>query len=133
MDKGLVRDNAERYFAALQRFDLDAVAECFTDDAFYSHPPFNPDDSARAEAIGPAAIVELLRTKRGPRPTVQEIRHCAVDGELAYLEGIAYSPETGPEHVLAEWVSSARVTADGRFRRCVFYASGYPIGRGEGE
>lgn len=60
MDKGRVRDNGERFFAALQRFDLDVVAECFTDDAFYSHPPFNPDDSARAEAVGPAAIVEVL-------------------------------------------------------------------------
>jgi ketosteroid isomerase-like protein len=129
MDKERARENAERYFAALRRFDLDAVAECFTEDAFYSHPPYDSAAAERAEAVGPAAIVALLRTKRGPRPVVQEIRHCVVDGELVYLEGIAYPDGDGaPTAPPTIWLSSARVVPDGRFRRYVSYTPGHPIG-----
>ena len=129
MDEERVRENAERYFAALRRFDLEGVAECFTEDAFYSHPPYDSAVAERAEAVGRAAIVALLRTKRGPRSIVQEMRHCVVDGELAYLEGIAYQDgdgaSTAPPTI---WLSSARVVPDGRFRRYVSYTPGYPIG-----
>lgn len=129
MGKERVRENAERYFAALRRFDLDAVAQCFAEDAFYSHPPYDSEAAERAEAVGRAAIVELLRTKRGPRSFVQEIRHCVVDGELAYLEGIAYPDGDGaPTAPPTIWLSSARVLPDGRFRRYVSYTPGHPIG-----
>jgi ketosteroid isomerase-like protein len=134
MDSGRVRETAEAYFAALRRFDLEAVAACFTDDAFYSHPPYDPDQKQRAEAVGGAAIVEMLRAKRGPRPVMQEIRHCLADGEVAYLEGVAYTvDQDGGRGPVSEFLSSVRVNPDGRFRRYISYVPGYPIGRLEHE
>jgi hypothetical protein len=93
MSKELVRQNAERYFAAMRGFGLDDLAGCFTDDAFYSHPPYDPTDTSRAEAIGGAAVAGLLWTKRGHRRVVQKIRNCVVDGDVGYLWGIARRPD----------------------------------------
>lgn len=124
MDADTVRATAERYFSALRAFDLDAVVDCFTEDAFYSHPPYDPSADRRAEATGRPAIATMLRDERGDRPIVQEVRHCVVDGDIAYIEGTA-RVDSGDAF---QWVSSVRVAPDGRFRRYVSFASYLPVG-----
>jgi ketosteroid isomerase-like protein len=120
-----VRRNAEQYFAALQRFDLDGVAACFTEDAFYSHPSYVADGKPREEARGREALVTMLRDRRGNRPTVQKIQHVVVDGDIAYLEGEAFDSEG---NLSASWISSARVTPGGLFSSYANYASRPPVG-----
>jgi hypothetical protein len=142
-DRDAVLRNAQRYFDALDRFDLDEVAACFTEDAFYSHPPYVIHDGAlrqhghlsdvperesqergdayRAEAQGRAGIIALLRDERGNRPVIgHEIRQCVVDGDVCYLEMAGLDPAG---NLLGIGVSSARVTADGLFSSYVAYHS----------
>ena len=122
-----VRSNAERYFEALQRFDLDEVVRCFAEDAFYSHPSYDEDGGQREEARGRDGIAAMLRIRRGDRPTVQEIHNCINEGDIAFLEGTAYDRHD-PMTVMASWVSSVRVASNGLFKSYANYVSSPPVG-----
>ena len=122
-----IRSNAERYFDALQRFDLDEVVMCFTEDVFYSHPSYDKDGGQREEARGRDGIAAMLRIRRGDRPTVQEIHYCVSEGDVAFLEGTAYDRHD-PMIVVASWVSSVPVASNGLFRSYANYVSSPPVG-----
>jgi hypothetical protein len=122
-----VRSNAERYFDALQRFDLDEVVMCFTEDAFYSHPSYDYEGGQREEARGRDGIAAMLRIRRGDRPTVQEIHECVIEGDVAFLEGTAYDRHD-PKTVMASWVSSVRIASNGLFKCYSNYVSSPPVG-----
>lgn len=56
LDAGAVREIAEQFFAARDRFDPDAIAEMVTDDVTYTMPP-----SLRADPIvGRAQVAQAL-------------------------------------------------------------------------
>src|ERR1700694_388642 len=78
-----------RYLEALERFDLEAAADCFTDDLFYSHPPYSAEDNGglRHEVRGREALIGLFR-ERGRRPVAHKIRSSATDGSSAFVEGV---------------------------------------------
>jgi ketosteroid isomerase-like protein len=119
-DADQVRRTAERYFAALQRFDLDEVTTCFTPDVFYSHPPYDPSRVLREEVRGRENLAEMLRTKRGDRPIVQVITACVVHEDLCFLEGIVKDKDGA---TVGSFVSSARVTDDALFSSYIAYGS----------
>src|SRR3982750_4793551 len=84
-DAEAVRVVVERYLQALERFDLDAVLECFSETAFYSHPPYSIGDNGGRghEGAGHDRLLELL-PHRGPRPDARhEIAHVAIDASGA--------------------------------------------------
>src|SRR3982074_1508707 len=78
-----------RCLEALERFDLEAAADCFTEDLFYSHPPYSAEDNGglRHEVRGREALIGLFR-ERGRRPVSHKIRSSATDGSLAFVEGV---------------------------------------------
>src|SRR4051812_3947994 len=75
-----MKKTIEAYFEALERFDLEAAADCFTDDVFYSHPPYSGEGSRRHEVRGRAGLIGLFE-QRGHKPDVQH------DVQLAVLDG----------------------------------------------
>lgn len=124
MDEIQVLELAERYFKALEGDDHDGVLECFTEDAFYSHPPYE-DGGPRLEVRGHEGLRELL-VERGTRPSRHEIEVVACNGEDCFIAGV--SRHGTPEPTLS-FVSRAIVAPDGRFRSYIAYASRPPAGR----
>ena len=59
---------AERSFAALERNDHSGVIACFTEDTFYSHPPYK-EGGGRIEVRGHDGLAAFLG-ERGVAPTV---------------------------------------------------------------
>ncbi len=114
-----------RYLEALERFDLDAAADCFTDDLFYSHPPYSADDHGglRHEVRGRAALMELFRA-RGHRPVEHQIRLSATEGSAAFVEGtFGVNGE-----VSGSFVSIVELAEDGRIASYAAYASAPAVG-----
>ncbi len=58
-----------RYLEALERFELEEAADCFTEDLFYSHPPYSAEDNGglRHEVAGPGGSDRALPAA-GPPP-----------------------------------------------------------------
>jgi ketosteroid isomerase-like protein len=92
-----VRSNAERYFEALQRFDLDEVVRCFAEDAFYSHPSYDEDGGQREEARGRDGIAAMLRriTSVAPPSGRSNGRDCRPGEELQARDSV--SPNSRPK------------------------------------
>lgn len=118
-----VRALAERYFAALEGNDHAGVIACFTEDAFYSHPPYM-EGGGRIEVRGHDGLAAFLG-ERGVTPARHEIGIVACEGADAFIEGV--SRHGTPEPTLS-FVSKAVVADDGRFRSYIAYASKPPAG-----
>src|SRR4051794_34748030 len=126
-DAEAVRVVVERYLQALERFDVDAVLECFSESAFYSHPPYSSGDNGgrRHEVIGHDQLVKLLQ-HRGPRPDARhEIAHVAIDGSgTANCGFVAGTFSVGGEAaVVGSFVSTVVLAADGRIAAYAAYSS----------
>jgi ketosteroid isomerase-like protein len=108
-----------RYLDALSRFDLEAAADCFTDDLFYSHPPYSADDNGglRHEVTGRQALIELFR-QRGPKPVRHEVSAAALDGKQGFVAGTF-----GAEDRRGSFVSTVELAPDGRIARYAAYSS----------
>jgi ketosteroid isomerase-like protein len=114
-----------RYLESLERFDLDAAADCFTEDLFYSHPPYSADDNGglRHEVRGREALIRLFQ-RRGRRPVVHRIRSSATDGSVAFVEGVfTVNGEVG-----GSFVSVVELAGDGRIASYAAYASVPAVG-----
>jgi ketosteroid isomerase-like protein len=114
-----------RYLEALERFDLEAAADCFTEDLFYSHPPYSAEDNGglRHEVRGRGALIGLFRA-RGRRPVSHEIRSSATNGSLAFVEGVF----TVNDEVGGSFVSVVELAGDGRIASYAAYASVPAVG-----
>jgi hypothetical protein len=112
----------ERYFKTLEAGHFDGAAECFTEDVFYSHPPYSSDlpGSPRHEAHGRAALLRLFH-RRGLRPYVHRIDAWAISGERVFISGVSLSPEENEIHV--SFVSEAVLDDAGRIRWYAAYSS----------
>src|SRR3954452_3014141 len=78
-----------RYLEALERFDLEAVADCFTDDLFYSHPAYAHDRDGgppRHEVRGRQALIALLE-QRGRVQVDHEVHSAALQGADGFVAG----------------------------------------------
>jgi ketosteroid isomerase-like protein len=114
-----------RYLEALEQFDLEAAADCFTEDLFYSHPPYSAEDNGglRHEVRGRDALIGLF-DKRGRRPVVHKIRSSATDGSVAFVEGVfTVNGEVG-----GSFVSVVELAGDGRIASYAAYASVPAVG-----
>jgi len=116
-------ERARRYFNDLARGDLEAAAACFTDDVFYSHPPYrgDPTDDRRV-AYGRAALLEMLHARENVWVDFS-VEHCAVFEDQCFIEGTYVVPSTSRE---GSFVSSIRLTDDGQFRSYLAYLSEPP-------
>jgi hypothetical protein len=78
-----------RYFTRLESGDFVAAANCFSESARYSHPPYadEPTGSARHEARGRDEILGLFR-RRGPRSTHHQITAIANADDHYFVSGI---------------------------------------------
>lgn len=114
-----------RYLEALERFDLESAADCFTDDLFYSHPPYSAEDNGglRHEVRGRDALIALFR-ERGRRPVIHMIRSSATDGSVAFVEGVF----TVNDEVGGSFVSVVELAGDGRIASYAAYASAPAVG-----
>jgi ketosteroid isomerase-like protein len=103
-----------RYFAALERYDLDAAAACFAEDAVYHHPPYRfpgheEDATQWHRAVGRENIKRLWEF-RGPQDSVHHVTGFARNGNLCFNEG--WSAHGGNTEAVS-YVSVFRVSDDG--------------------
>jgi ketosteroid isomerase-like protein len=114
-----------RYLEALGRFDPEAAADCFTDDLFYSHPPYSAEDNGglRHEVRGRQALIELFQ-KRGRRRVSHKILSSATAGSVAFVEGVF----TVNDEVDGSFVSVVEFAGDGRIASYAAYASVPAVG-----
>ncbi len=112
-------DVVSRYFGALERFDLKEAASCFTENVFYSHPPYSSDDNGglRHEVRGHSDLIALFE-RRGPRAMTHEILHGAIEGRSGFVRGIFTSKDRS-----GSFVSSVELAEDGRIESYVAYSS----------
>jgi len=113
-----------RYLEALEQFDLEAAAECFTEDLFYSHPPYSDDDNGglRHEVQGRDALIELFK-ERGPKNVKHELTNAAIEGQDGFVMGTFAS-----EGRVGSFVSTVRLAADGRIAHYAAYRSVPAVG-----
>ncbi|GAA2448088.1 hypothetical protein GCM10010191_76850 [Actinomadura vinacea] len=127
---GLVRT----YFERLESGDFVGAADCFSESARYSHPPYaeEPPGSGRHEVHGRAAILALFR-RRGLRDTRHEIVGSAHGGGRLFVSGVVKGADGS---VVASFVSEASFDRDlRRLTEYVAYSSRPAVwaAGGEGE
>ena len=118
-----------RYFESLDSGDLESVVDCFTEDVFYSHPPFlgAPPDSPRHEVTGRDALRAYL-AKRGYRKSRHRLEGEAVAGNRGFISGVTLDDEGSPR---ASFVAEM-IFADRQIRSYAAYVSVPPVGAGFG-
>lgn len=115
-------DLIERYFRCLESGDFVEAANCFSESARYSHPPYaeEPPGAGRHEVQGRAAVLALFH-RRGLRSTRHEITGRARSGDRCYLSGTVKDPGGS---VVASFVSHAVFDRDlCQFTEYVAYSS----------
>ncbi|MGW0586421.1 nuclear transport factor 2 family protein [Streptosporangium sp. NPDC002607] len=121
-----IRQTVLGYVRGLENSEFDAVADLFADDAFYSHPPFDPDSQKRAEVIGREAVRALLKGRRGTRKWFHEIQTLFVADDRCLIEGIVRESEGGP--IRSSFAGAGTFDAEARITRWVAYRSVPAIG-----
>jgi ketosteroid isomerase-like protein len=114
----------ERYLSSLEAYDLDATFDCFTEDVFYSHPPYGHEpDGARHEVSNRTDLAKLfeLRGNLGPHHCIDlvlaEGEECLAAGSVE-LDGAT----------VGTFVSRFTITSGGKIARYAAYASLPPVG-----
>ena len=121
--RGDALEHARRYFGHLASGDLEAAAACFTDDVYYSHPPYRDDPTTdRRIARGRVALAEMF-SARGRIEVEYRVESCAVFDDHCFIEGTYVVASTSTE---GSFLSSIRLADDGRFSSYVAYLSEPP-------
>ncbi|TQC50786.1 hypothetical protein EEB14_02850 [Rhodococcus sp. WS4] len=104
------RDLLDLYFSRLESGDFVGAANCFSESARYSHPPYadEPAGSARHEALGREEILSLFR-RRGLRSTHHEITAIANVDDRYFISGTVTDPEGS---VVGSFLSEATFDAE---------------------
>lgn len=126
-DVDALRVVVEQYLRSLEAFDLEAVLDCFTEDAFYSHPPYRHGEGAgrRHEVTGRLDLRELFE-QRGHRPDVHhEVLAAAIHGATGFVAGTF-----GPigERAAGSFVSTVTLSPDGKIAAYAAYSSVPAVG-----
>ncbi|MCG2621310.1 nuclear transport factor 2 family protein [Arthrobacter sp. I2-34] len=121
-----IREAVLGYVNGLERGDFDAVADLFSEDAFYSHPPYDPNSPKRAEVRGREALRALLKGKRGSRTWFHEIQSFHVADDRCLIEGVVRESEGGP--LRSSFAGAGTFNAQGEITRWVAYRSVPAIG-----
>jgi ketosteroid isomerase-like protein len=120
----VARTVLERYLSSLEAYDLDATLDCFTEDVFYSHPPYGHEpDGARHEVSNRTDLAKLfeLRGNLGPHHRIDLV---LAEGEECLAAG---SVELDGKTV-GTFVSRFTMTSGGKIARYAAYASVPPVG-----
>lgn len=121
----VLRTVVGKYLDALERFELDEAAACFTADAFYSHPPYADDtENRRHEVHGHAGLIELFG-HRGPRQVRHVIDSAAIDGRRGFVGGTFHTDGDRPA---GSFVSAVTLSDDGLIASYAAYASVPAVG-----
>jgi hypothetical protein len=126
LDAAALRAVVERYLDALERFDIPAVLECFTEDAFYSHPPYGTEENGgqRHEVRGHDGLVRLFE-HRGPRP---DVGHSITLAAIAHDTGFVGGTFRHGGADVGSFVSTVALAPDGRIASYAAYASVPAVG-----
>lgn len=117
------------YFEALDRYDVEAAVACFTEDVYYSRPPyvhgidsrFNRGEGLRVEVHGRDDLRQLF-LDRGPKPNLRHVfLAAATEGNTAFLAG----EDLEDDKRLASFLCVAVLERAGRISRYIAY-SGVP-------
>jgi ketosteroid isomerase-like protein len=115
------------YFRFLSAGKFEEAAACFSGDAFYSHPPYDPGSDGvtalRLEARGTDSLVRLFRA-RGKRNWLHEIRSDTTENRF-YIEGVVRDAD-GAE--VLSFLSAGQLDHNGLIERYVAYDSRPPVG-----
>jgi ketosteroid isomerase-like protein len=114
----------ERYLSSLEAYDLNATLDCFTEDVFYSHPPYGHEpDGARHEVSNRTDLAKLFKL-RGKRDL-----HHLIDLVLAEEEEcLAAGSVEEDGATVGTFVSRFTITSGGQIARYAAYASLPPVG-----
>jgi hypothetical protein len=119
---------ATAYFGHLAGGRFAEAAACFSVDAFYSHPPYDPGTGGptgqRIEAHGRAEIESMFRL-RGPRDWRHELMSDTV-GRRFYVDGVVRTPDGA---ALLSYLSVGELDDSGLIGRYVAYDSRPPVGQ----
>ncbi|WP_457255079.1 nuclear transport factor 2 family protein [Pedococcus sp. P5_B7] len=122
VDREVMTDTIRRYVDALERTDFDALRTVLSEDAVYSHPPYDPETTnERADAIGREAIIEMVARDRGERSWHHEIQRVVTRENRLFIVGVARDGEDGP--VEYTYQGAGRFTRDGLLDRWIAYGS----------
>jgi hypothetical protein len=120
-----IRDTVMGYLGGLERGEF-AVADLFSQDAFYSHPPYGPESLKRAEVIGRENLRTLLKAKRGSRSWFHEIQTFRIADDRCLIEGAVREFESGP--LRSSFAGAGTFNASGEITRWVAYRSVPAVG-----
>lgn len=120
-----IQATLNRYVEALESTDFEAAGACFTEDAFYSHPPFDGEDH-RHEARGRAGVVALLKAGRGERNWVHKTETFLVKDNRLFMEGELLNGDDGSH--IGSYIASGTFNEDSLISRWVAYGSTPPVG-----
>jgi ketosteroid isomerase-like protein len=114
----------ERYLSSLEAYDLDATLDCFTEDVFYSHPPYaHEPDGPRHEVSNRTDLAELFKL-RGKLRVHHRIDLVLAEGE----ECLAAGSVDLDGATMGTFVSRFTMTSGGQITRYAAYASLPPVG-----
>jgi hypothetical protein len=115
------------YFRLLAAGKFEEAVACFSADAFYSHPPYDPGSdrvtASRLEARGTDSLVRLFRA-RGERNWSHEVRSDTVENRF-YVEGVVRDV-SGAE--VLSFLSVGRLDDSGLIASYVAHDSRPPVG-----
>lgn len=114
----------ERYLSSLEAFDLDTTLDCFTEDVFYSHPPYpHEPGGARHEVSGRPGLAALF-AERGKRSAHHRVELVLAEGQECLAAG---SVEVDGA-TAATFMARFTLSDGGQIARYAAYASFPPVG-----
>jgi ketosteroid isomerase-like protein len=114
----------ERYLSSLEAFDLDATLDCFTEDVFYSHPPYPHESGGPRHEVSGRADLAALFAERGKRSAHHRVEIVLADGPECLAAG---SVELDGATV-ATFTARFTLSGTGQIARYAAYASFPPVG-----
>jgi hypothetical protein len=119
----VARTVLQRYLSSLEAHNLDAALDCFTEDVFYSHPPYpHEPDAARHEVSNRTDLAKLFEV-RGNLPQHHRIDLVLAEGHECLAAG---SVEVDGA-TAGTFVSRFTMTSGGQIARYAAYASVPPV------
>jgi ketosteroid isomerase-like protein len=119
LDETTARRTVERYLHAVDAQDIDEMLRCFSEDVFYSHPPYatDPAGAPRYEVNDKEGLRALL-TRRGKRSVLHTIDALACSGQECFVAGRGGDPKAP-----ATWLAQITMDPDGVITRYAVYTS----------
>lgn len=113
----------ETYLAAIESSNWEKVGQCFSEDAFYSHPVYGSVDlSNPIEVLGRDAIVTTLSQGRRERTWVHEVESFIASDNKSFIETTVREWAGGP--IRSRSGAVGRFNDKGQLTRWVVYRTG---------